>query len=162
MATIDRLAIFTGLASLATAALGILLGGATIYLVALVPSLALLTLSIRRRNRLASSAWFAVQVGIGAGGAMAPGYAVFVVALALGYWDLEDFARRLHKASNVQRMESLIRRHLLLLAVALSIGTLTAIAAVAGEIQLGFVAAALGALIVAFGLSYLLGRAGSR
>jgi limonene-1,2-epoxide hydrolase len=135
---------------------GFLTSSASTWSLVLVPSLAVLLISIIGERDWASPVWFAAQVGISAISGVAPVYAVLIVVLALGYWDLEDFGRRLAAAPNVYEASRLERRHLRMLAAALSAGSLISITAVLGEIRLSFIAAAASAIFVALGLSYIL------
>lgn len=156
MAAITRLAAVMGIASIAVVGAGMLVGNAPMTLLLLLPSLALLLFSVRSGPRWSSSAWLIVQIGIAAGAGTPAPLAILATALGLGYWDLEDFGRRLASAENVLRYGQLVRRHLRLLAVALAIGCLLAILASAGEFQIGFLAAVVSTVVFALAMGYLL------
>lgn len=158
MVAIARLAALMGLASIAALGAGMLLEGASMKLLLLLPTLALLLLSIRSGLRWSSSLWLFVQIGIAAGTGTAAPFAILAAGMALGYWDLEHFGRRLASAKNVARHRQFVQRHLRLLLGSLATGCILAILVSASDFQIGFLAAAISAVALGLGLGYLLRR----
>lgn len=141
-------------AALATAAL---MSSQPVWLAALAGSTLLLALE-RPARRWPADLWFGLQLLIVAGLGQPAWLMLGCLLLSLAHWDLEDLHRRLSTAPALFGRQQLIRRHLLQLASALTLGGGLAGFALGDTLPLSFAGAVVLAIVVLFGLSRLVQR----
>ncbi len=107
-----------------------------------------------------ASALFVASLALAAAGfwlGLAWGWLLAAAVAALCAWDLDDFARRLESvewpAATSSRRRALERGHFRRLAAVVGVGTLLAVVALAVEVRLSFLPAALLGLLAVWGLS---------
>jgi hypothetical protein len=102
--------------------------------------------------------WLLGQVVLCASAGRSPVWAIAAISLALAYWDLSGFLRRLRHAPRVDELDVLTRRHLVVLGGALWMGAGAGVLTTALAIEAGFGASMAAGLAALAGIAAILRR----